>query len=260
MQASCFKDVAGIEESTLVHDHVSEFKYLGLILFLFRFVVNIKVLWFWFSPARKNASFEPLLQSRCHMAHTFGRRLCRWTLWLFALKTCLRLLGSLVNFWRSGDKDTHEMPWKEHLNTSYGQRGVSLPKSKATCLDFFASWRIKWCLGVLLVSLKRASSLSIYATWSDEWYFAPPRLLIESETVLSLSHVSFSIRDPSPQADRFAQSMNDICHLVGKLPSELLSLLLGSSPCPCIGTVTQMPYFLHVVHGFHWLISHQHPR
>ena len=44
MQASCFKDVAGIEESTLVHDHVSEFKYLGLILFLFRFVVNIKVL------------------------------------------------------------------------------------------------------------------------------------------------------------------------------------------------------------------------
>ena len=44
MQASCFKDVAGIEESTLVHDHVSEFKYLGLILFLFRFVVNIEVL------------------------------------------------------------------------------------------------------------------------------------------------------------------------------------------------------------------------
>lgn len=137
MQASCFKDVAGIEESTLVHDHVSEFKYLGLILFLFRFVVNIKVLWFWFSPARKNASFEPLLQSGCHMAHTFGRRLCRWTLWLFALKTCLRLLGSLVHFWRSGDKDTHEMPRKKHLNTSYGQRGVSLPKSKATCLDFF---------------------------------------------------------------------------------------------------------------------------
>lgn len=34
---------------------------------------------------------------------------------------------------------------------------------------FFASWRIKWCWGVLLVSLKRASSLSIYATWSDEW-------------------------------------------------------------------------------------------
>ena len=44
MQASCFEDVAGIEEGTLVHDHVSEFKYLGLILFLFRFVVNIKVL------------------------------------------------------------------------------------------------------------------------------------------------------------------------------------------------------------------------
>eukprot|EP00434_Breviolum_minutum_P037086 symbB.v1.2.032871.t1/scaffold4008.1/size46473/6 len=34
----------GYDESTLVHDHVSEFKYLGLILFLFRFVVNIKAL------------------------------------------------------------------------------------------------------------------------------------------------------------------------------------------------------------------------
>ena len=156
MQASCFEDVAGIEEGTLVHDHVSEFKYLGLILFLFRFVVNIKVLWFWFSPAHKNqsiwvlnaslcerceklnASFKPLFQSWCHMANIFGRRLCRWTLWLFALKTCLRLLGSLVNFWRSGDKDTHEMPWKDiwiHLNSFYGQREVSL--SKSICNLFF---------------------------------------------------------------------------------------------------------------------------
>lgn len=80
--------------------------------------------WFFFSSALWLTSrcfdfdsrrlFEPLLQSRCHMAHT---HIWPQALSLNTLAVCTQDLpetvGKLGQFWRSGDKDTHEMPWKE---------------------------------------------------------------------------------------------------------------------------------------------------